>query len=50
MSELSGKVGEVEFTITITKPTGESQTVQMVGKVTQEQVEQLGLIEPKKED
>jgi hypothetical protein len=49
MAELSGKVGEVEFTVTVTKPTGESQTVQMVGKVTQEQAEQLGLIESEKE-
>ena len=48
MAELNGKTGEVEFTVTVTKQSGESQTVQMVGKVTQEQAEKLGLVEQEK--
>lgn len=42
MSNLQGQVGELRFTIEVTrKDTGKVETVEMVGFVNQEQLQQL---------
>lgn len=46
MSELSGKIGELRMTIEVKrKETGKVDTYFLVGKVTEEQAEKLGLKE-----
>lgn len=46
---MQGAVGEVHMVLTITNPGEEPKTVELVGKVTQEQAEALGMIQPEKE-
>ena len=44
MSNLSGDVGELRFTVQITrKATGEVEEIELVGRMTEEQAEALGL-------
>lgn len=41
MANLAGEIGELKFTIQITKPTGEVREIEMVGAVNPEQLKQL---------
>lgn len=44
MAELNGQVGELHFTVQVTRAaTGETETHELVGRITQEQAEQLGI-------
>jgi hypothetical protein len=46
MSDLKGQEGEVRFTVTVKRAaTGKEEIFEMVGKVTSDQAEQLGLKE-----
>ncbi len=46
MSNLKGQEGEVRFTVTVKRAdTGKEDTYEMVGKVTADEAEQLGLKE-----
>jgi hypothetical protein len=45
MNNLQGQEGEVRFTVTVKRAaTGKEETFEMVGKVTSDQSEQLGLV------
>lgn len=51
MAELSGGGGELRFTVHIKRAaTGETETHEMVGKVTAEQAEELGFKEQENGD
>lgn len=46
MSDLSGKVGELRFTVQVKrKETGKVEEYELVGKVTSDEAEKLGLKE-----
>lgn len=46
MANLSGSVGELRFTVEIKRAeTGETDTVELIGKITAAQAEELGLKE-----
>ena len=46
MSDLQGQTGEVRFTLTVKRAeTGKEETFDMVGKITHDEAEQLGLTE-----
>jgi hypothetical protein len=50
MNNLQGQEGEVRFTVTVKRvATGKEETFEMVGKVTSDEAEQLGLVKEKQD-
>lgn len=51
MADLKANVGELHFKVQVTrKETGKVEEYDLIGKVTHEQAEQLGLIETKEKE
>lgn len=51
MSNLAGAVGELAFTVQIKrKETGQIEEYQLIGKITSEQAEELGLVTKENSD
>lgn len=51
MSDLKGQGGELRCTVTVTrKATGKVETYDVVSTITEEQAQELGLVETKEKD